>query len=381
MKSFRFFTLSFLCTITILFSSCSKEEIMKSSDQSVNTESRSSTYYMPDETQAHEGTWLQWPHHYQYGTTYRNRLDPTWVAMTKQLVQCEKVHIIAYNNTEKNRIIGLLNAASVPLANVDFRMFKTNDVWVRDNGPIYVENSSNQLVILDWGFNGWGNKAPFSLCNPIPKSIGTATGKSVVNLNSTMKVEGGGFEIDGNGTFMATKSSILNSNRNPGMTQAKAEGIFTQYLGVTNFIWLDGVPGLEVTDMHIDGFARFGDENTIVTMNATNLNYWEVPQSDITKLYAAKDANGQAYDFVYLPLTQNDVKTAYGKNLGYKGSYVNFYVANTKVLVPFYNDPNDQVAKNILQSLYPTKTVVGIDIRNLYENGGMIHCVTQQQPL
>ena len=196
-----------------------------------------------------------------------------------------------------------------------------------------------------------------------------------------MKVEGGGFEIDGNGTFMATKSSILNSNRNKGMTQAQAEGIFTQYLGVTNFIWLDGVPGLEVTDMHIDGFARFGDENTIVTMNATNLNYWEVPQSDITKLYAAKDANGQAYDFVHLPLTQNNVKTAYGKNLGYKGSYVNFYVANTKVLVPFYNDPNDQVAKNILQSLYPTKTVVGIDVRNLYENGGMIHCVTQQQPL
>jgi len=133
--------------------------------------------------------------------------------------------------------------------------------------------------------------------------------------------------------------------------------------------------------MHIDGFARFGDENTIVTMNAANLNYWEVPQSDITKLYAAKDANGQSYDFMYLPLTQNNVKTAYGKNLGYKGSYVNFYVANTKVLVPFYNDPNDLLAKNILQSLYPTKTVVGIDVRNLYENGGMIHCVTQQQPL
>ncbi len=197
---------------------------------------------------------------------------------------------------------------------------------------------------------------------------------------AAMKVEGGAFEIDGHGTFMATKSSILNSNRNPGMTQGQAEAIFSQNLGVTNCIWLDGVPGLEITDMHIDGFARVGDENTIVTMNAANLNYWEVPQSDITKLYAAKDANGQSYDFMYLPLTQNNVKTAYGKNLGYKGSYVNFYVANTKVLVPFYNDPNDLLAKNILQSLYPTKTVVGIDVRNLYENGGMIHCVTQQQP-
>jgi agmatine deiminase len=81
-----------------------------------------------------------------------------------------------------------------------------------------------------------------------------------------------------------------------------------------------------------------------------------------------------------LPLTKNNVVTAYGKDLGEKGSYVNFYVGNTRVLVPSYNDPNDVVAKNSLQRLYPTKTVVSIDVRNLYENGGMIHCVTQQQP-
>jgi agmatine deiminase len=82
-----------------------------------------------------------------------------------------------------------------------------------------------------------------------------------------------------------------------------------------------------------------------------------------------------------MPLTQNNVKTAYGKNLGYKGSYVNFYEANNKVLVPKYSDPNGNVAKNILQSLYPNKTVVLIDVRNLYEWGGMVHCVTQQQPI
>lgn len=81
-----------------------------------------------------------------------------------------------------------------------------------------------------------------------------------------------------------------------------------------------------------------------------------------------------------LPLTKNNVITTFGKNLGYKGSYVNFYTANTVVLKPTYNDPNDVIAKNILQSLYPTKAVIGIDVRNLYENGGMIHCVTQQQP-
>lgn len=209
---------------------------------------------------------------------------------------------------------------------------------------------------------------------------GNSIGMSVVNLNSAMKIEGGAYEIDGNGVFMACKSSILNSNRNPGMTKAQAEAILTTNLGVTKFIWLNGVAGLEITDMHIDGFARFGNPNTIVTMNNTDLLYWDVPQTDITKLYAATKTDGTPYNFVYLPLTQNNVTTTWGNNLGYKGSYVNFYTANNKVLVPFYNDPNDEVARSILQTLYPTKTVVGIDVRNLYKYGGMIHCVTQQQP-
>jgi len=192
--------------------------------------------------------------------------------------------------------------------------------------------------------------------------------------------EGGSVEIDGNGTLMACKSSILNTNRNNGMTQAQAEAIFTKYLGVTNFIWLDGQAGLEITDQHIDGFARFGNATTIVTMENVDLIDFQVKQTDINKLLAAKNKNGQAYSFLKLPLSQNNVVTTFGKNLGYKGSYCNYYIANTKVLVPIYNDPNDAAAIAKIQTLYPTRTVVGVDVRNLYENGGMIHCVTQQQP-
>jgi agmatine deiminase len=348
--------------------------------KTVEVMSRSSTYTMPDETQPHEGTWLQWPHQYQYGSTYRNRLDATWVAMTKALVASEKVHIIAYNATEKSRITSLLNNAGIPMTNIDFKLFQTNDVWVRDNGPIYVKNSAGQLIVQDWGFNGWGFKTPYSKDNVIPASVATAQALPKVDLNKTMVLEGGAFEIDGNGTFLATKSAILNSNRNPGMTQAQAETILNQNLGVTNFIWLTGVPNADLTDMHIDGFARFGDPNTIVTMNNTDLTYWEVPSADITKLNNAKNTNGAAFNFIKLPLTRNNVVTTYGKNLGYKGSYVNYYVGNNRVLVPNYNDPNDAVANQMLQNLYPTKTVVGIDVRNLYANGGMVHCVTQQQP-
>lgn len=358
-------------------------------DQAQNTQIKEVLYTMPEESKPHEGTWLQWPHQYQYGVSYRNSLDPTWVAMTRELVTSEKVHIIAYNNTEKSRIISLLNVAQIPLTKINFKIYKTDDVWVRDSGPIYTRNKNGKLVIQDWGFNGWGQKVDdisgypieFSNCNMIPSKIANDQNLELINLNSIMTNEGGSIEIDGNGTLIGCKSSILNNNRNPNMTQKKAEEVFTKYLGVTNFIWLEGTAGLEVTDQHIDGFARFGNSKTIITMETHDLLNYEVKQSDIDQLYAAKNREGITYTFLKIPLTQNNVITTTGVNLGYKGSYINYYIANNKVLVPNYNDPNDLIANSMIQALYPNRIVVGIDVRNLYENGGMIHCVTQQQPI
>ncbi len=360
-------------TILITLFACNKNEEQGPTTTEI-------LYTMPSEEVAHEGTWIYWPHQYQFGVTYRNRLDATWLAMTHALVGNEKVHLVAYDQTEKNRIVALLTTANIPLTNIDFKIYKTDDVWSRDGGPIYVHDKSGNLVIQDWGFNGWGNKFDFKNCNTVPAKIGIDQGKTVVDINSTMIVEGGAVEIDGNGTMLLTKSAILNRNRNPGMTQSQAEAIFKKYYGVTHFIWLDGVAGLDITDMHIDGFAKFANGNKLVTMSQADLLYWEVPQADINKLYASKDKNGAAYTIVQLPLSKNNVVTTYGNNLDSKGSYANFYVANGKVLVPNYNDPNDAVANAIIQALYPTRTVVGIDVRNLYENGGMVHCVTQQQP-
>lgn len=370
-----------LIIILITFSACGVEEDKKKTYSKIK-------YIMPEESDKHEGTWLQWPHHHQYGISYRNSLDPTWVAMTKELVTSEKVHIIAYNEVEKKRINTLLNNAVIPTQNIDFKIYKTDDVWVRDNGPIYVKDKKGNLVIEDWGFNAWGEKTDalsgnpikFSNCDSIPSKIASDQELRIIDLNNIMINEGGSIENDGQGTLMACKSSILNENRNPEMTQIEAENIFEKYLGVTNFIWLDGQPGLELTDQHIDGFARFGNSTTIVTMKQNDLLEFDVKQSDIDKLYSSKNKDGKQYTMVKVPLTQNNVKKTDGTDLGYKGSYINYYIANNKVLVPNYNDPNDDVAIEIIKTLYPKREVVGIDVRNLYANGGMIHCVTQQQP-
>ncbi|MEM7454665.1 MAG: agmatine deiminase family protein [Planctomycetota bacterium] len=339
--------------------------------------------YMPEESAPHEGTWLQWPHHYTYGVRFRNEVESSWIEMTRVLVQSENVHIIAYNRSERRRIRNVLRRAGVPLARVDFLIRPTDDFWVRDNGPIFVRDLTHgDIVVADWGFNGWGLDAPYMKDNTVPVGVANQRDFPRMNLNDLI-IEGGAIEVDGNGVLMATRSSILEPDRNPGWTQNDVEEYLTGILGVTKFVWLDGRDGgtEDITDTHIDGFARFGRPDTIVTMNRRDLRYWGLSNRDINRLYSTRDVSGKRYRRVHLPLTRNNVRTTYGYNTGFKGSYVNFYVSNGHVLMPTYGDPNDAVAKQILQTAFPDRTVVGIDFRNAYLYGGMIHCVTQQQPV
>ena len=348
-------------------------QILKSNAQTV-------LYTMPSEEALHEGTWLQWPHDYTYSFGASD-FEPTWVEITEALVTSENVHIIAYNEEEKNHIEYILGVSGVSMENVDIFIIPNDDFWVRDNGPIFVYNQENQLHITDWGFNGWGGDTPHELCDEVPNLLAPQINLPLLDLN-TMVLEGGDIEVDGAGSMMATRSSITGSDRNPNLTESEIENYMTTYLGLTNFIWLDGIFGgwEDITDQHIDGFAKFHETNTIITMNEVDLDYWYVSADDIYTLYNATQANGEVYNYVYLPLTDNNVVTTWGQNLGYKGSYVNYYIANTLVLVPNYNDPQDNVSNAIIQELYPEKEVVGIDSRNILANGGMVHCITQQQP-
>ena len=240
-----------LSVLIFIFISCT------SNKDTIPNQNPKSIYKFPEERSEHEGTWLQWPHHYQYGVTYRNRLDDTWIAMAKEIVSVEKLHLIIYDQTEKERVIKLLENNNIELTNIDFRIYPTDDVWVRDNGPIFVKDTNGKLLIEDWGFNGWGNKAAFSNCDGIPNKVAKDLQFPIIDLNKILINEGGAIEMDGNGTLLATKSAILNKNRNPNLSQKNVEDIFTKYLDVSNFIWLEGKAGLEITDMHIDGFARF----------------------------------------------------------------------------------------------------------------------------
>ncbi|MGW9124911.1 agmatine deiminase family protein [Paenibacillus chitinolyticus] len=337
-------------------------------------------YTMPDERSKHEGTWLQWPHNFTYGKGHKENLEDIWVEMTSALSEGENVHIIAYDQYEEEYIHDLLYDEGINMDKIDFYIVPTDDVWARDTAPIFVYDKDKNLKLMDWGFNGWGKKTPYKKDASIGNKLGKLLGMERIDLNDVV-LEGGAFELDGNGTFLSTRSAVTNKNRNPKLSEAEIEEMIEDNLGITNFIWLDGVPGLDITDFHIDGFAKFHDKSTLITMKEEDLEEWGVSDKDINTLMNAKNAFDKPYQYAYLPITKNNVVLDSGKDLGYKGSYINYYIGNTVVLVPNYNDPNDKIANDTIQKLYPDRKVIGIDVRELYKDGGMIHCVTQQQPV
>lgn len=333
-------------------------------------------YKFPDENQKHEGTWITWPHRYTYGRSYAKSIEYIWVDMVQALTSGENVHIIAYDRNLKEHIQDILEQKNIDMKKVDFIIAKSDDVWTRDTGPIFVYSNKGELTIADFGFDGWGKKAPYKKDDDIAKAVGQEKNFPIIDISSFI-LEGGSVEVAEDGTVMATKSSVISKNRNSKLNQKEAEKYLKQFLGATNFIWLDGVIDEDITDAHIDGFARFYDKNTILTVPENDFFnlYDKIKESDYLTLHQARNASGTPYQIKEIPLTANNVK-----GLKYKGSYLNFYLGNKVLLLPIYGDSNDQIVIQEMSKLYPDKKIVPINVVPLYKNGGMIHCVTQQQP-
>lgn len=358
-------------------------------------------YTFPGEWEEHEGTWLIWPHNYGIITPeYVDMIDDMWVTMTKALHTGEMVHIVAYNQAEQTHISGLLANAGVDMSQVDFTIAETDQFWARDCGPMFVADSEGLPAIIDWGYNGYGRMDKFGpdvpedllwempefvreeyMGNYVKDDVLSSTIAMAMNVKSVdvngFILEGGAIETDGRGTIITTESCILNENRNPGMTRHEAELYFKKYMGMTNVIWLKGSPDEDITDGHIDGLMRFANANTIVTM--TEEDYYETydytPKGDYRKVINAKNVDGERYNIVTLPITEDIVEW-----LGWRANYLNYYAGNKVVLVPVYEDVMDAEALRILDQIYPDKEIIPINGEILAVIGGGIHCVTQQQP-
>jgi len=343
-------------------------------------------FYMPAEWEKHKGTWLQWPHDDTHAGN-QVRLEHIWLLMTEALHEHEMVHIVVPDERRREHVYQQSAYYGFDQNNIDLRVFPTNDVWVRDSGPIFLVNDKGELAATDWNFNGWGERYPYDKDTKIPAGI--ADMLSVPVFTAPITLEGGGVEVNGKGTLLATRSSIVNSNRNPHHTLEEIEELLREYLCVDHFIWLSGKEGMGDTDFHIDGAARFVDEATVLYSWSDDESHPRYPyfKQHLYELERAVTQSGKPLTLVPVPVTEARVYATSGastvapfKSVPSLGLYANYYVANDVVLVPVYGDVNDARAKAIITEHFPGRQVVGILAHLLAELGGMIHCVTQQQP-
>jgi len=348
--------------------------------------------FMPAEWEVHEGTWLQWPH----DDTHENVqmcMEYLWLAMAAALHQHETVHVTVPDDRRFEHLEGQVAYYGFDRDKFDLHIIPTNDIWSRDNGPIFLVNGDGELAITSWNFNGWGGRYPYEKDRQTAKSV--ADNLSLLLFNAPITLEGGAIEVNGHGTMMATRSSIINPNRNPGMDQEKIEAAIKAYLGVKHIIWLSGAPREfcdavgDETDFHIDTYARFVDVSTVLycwTDDKSNPFYPYLHQH-LSELKEAVTESGKQMTLIELPLPNNAIYSTLimGNRAPFKPAptlavYANFYIANGVVLVPVYGDINDTRALEIIAEHFPGRDIIGLPAQVTAELGGMMHCVTQQQP-
>lgn len=171
---------------------------------------RSLGYSMPADWQPHEGTWLQWPQNKIY-SRYKLKLEGIWLNMVDALHEHENVHLVVTNERQRDHVAQQLQDHGIGLNNVDFYIIPTNDVWARDDGPIFVTNPHGEVAVTDWTFNGWGQRFDYDLDNLVPSRI--AEQLELPLFEAPLVLEAGAVEVNGSGTFLATRSSIIDLYR------------------------------------------------------------------------------------------------------------------------------------------------------------------------
>lgn len=335
-------------------------------------------YAMPAEWEPHEATWISWPH--PEGASFPGaykKVVPTFVKMASALAESEIVRINVKDAAQEAEVRSLL--ANAPQERIEFFHVLTNEPWCRDHGPIFLKRKeAPSLVAVDFGFNAWGYKlSPFEDDDAAATSMAEKVGVPVFDCGDFI-LEGGSIDGNGKGTILTTESCLLNANRNPDLSRAQIEQQLKDWIGVSQILWLgDGIEG-DDTDGHVDDITRFVSADTVVTVveeDEDDPNY-EPLQVNFERLTAMQLADGSPLRVIKLPMPSRISRD--GQRL--PASYANFYIANSVVLLPVYHDTNDAWATSVLKEVFPTRTIVPIDCRELIWGLGAFHCLTQQQP-
>lgn len=348
---------------------------------------------MPAEWAPHAATWIAWPHNPE---DWPNRFQPiAWVycEIVRWLSSAEDVHILVNDLASEKRATQMLRRAGANLARLHFHHWRTDRVWLRDSGPIFVKaNGAGKLAITNWRFNAWAKYDNWHNDDALPQRIAELYAMQSFEPKVTLAqgphagseqrlvLEGGSIDTNGAGTLLTTEECLLSDvqQRNPHVTKQQLEHAFHDYLGIEQVIWLNRGCAGDDTHGHVDDITRFVGENTILTaveLNTADENHLPLAEN-LERLHAARNLNGKPFEVRTLPMPLPVIFE--GQRL--PASYANFYICNGLVLVPTFNDPNDRVALNTLAECFPDRTVTGIHCTDFIWGLGALHCMTQQEP-
>ena len=326
---------------------------------------------MPAEWDAQSAVFFAWPANTDWWPGNYERVTNRFAALISKVSNHTPVKLICPASANKNAQSKIFQSCPI-LENITFIDYETDDVWCRDFGPTFVLNENNKLEIINWQFNAWGEKFPnWHKDNAFPIEAGKIL---ALKVNSPdVILEGGAIDVNGLGALLTTKEVLLNENRNKDFSQQNYEEYFSKYLGINNTIWLNKGLYNDDTDGHIDNLARFVNENTIVI--ASEENEQSPNYTNLKENYATLEETG--FNVVKVPLPD----PIYFEGEMLPASYINFLITNSLLLMPSYNQPeNDYRALNIFKKLFPGHTVESFDCLDFLQEGGAIHCLSQQQP-
>lgn len=338
---------------------------------------------MPAEWEPHAATWLAFPH---LASDWPGKLAPAqwaFVEFLRKVQERETVRLLVRNEAEAKRARSDLQRAGGDPDRLDVHRCRTDRAWLRDTGPTFVTSTVRRSAVC-WKFDAWGKYSNWQSDAEVSGYIAEAceapalypqVGKRRVVL------EGGSIDSNGLGTLLTTEECLLSRERRGGTdcpTREEYEGIFREFLGVKQVLWLgQGIAG-DDTSGHVDTVARFVGPTTVVASVETDSrdDNYSALRENRRRLRSMRDHRGRPLDVVELPMP---------RPLRFEGdrlpaTYANFYIANGCVLVPTYNDPHDAVALRALAECFPNREICGIHCVDLALGLGALHCLAQPEP-
>lgn len=337
---------------------------------------------MPAEWAPHARTWMAWPSAgYTLGDTPEQvaAARGTWAAVARAVAGFEPVTVVVDPADEEVARADLGEGTAYDISVVSAPL---DDAWMRDIGPTFVLDGDGRLGAVDWVFNGWGAQSWASWGRDALVAAHVAGLAGAVLVRSPLVNEGGGIHVDGLGTVLLTQTVQLDPGRNPGLTRADVEAELARTIGATTCVWLPRGLTRDYDDFgtrgHIDIVACFAAPGVV-------LLHWQDdpahPDAEVSReaeavLLAARDARGEPLRVVRVPAP----RTLADEEGPVDWSYLNHLVVNGGVVACTFADPRDEEALAVLREAYPGREVVGVDARPLFDRGGGIHCITQQEP-